>query len=280
MTWTLSEDVVAYAAAVRPLLAQSPAEHTIALTIIEYALQRSELLDPPELYGWWTDADGEVTGAMLHTPGYEPLLEKAPDDSLRPLLDALTVQGHRLSGVNGPVREALTFAAVSASALGCRAELGHVIRLFRLDTLRPPDPMPAGVARLAGPDDESLLVDWVQAFSDEAHAPLTDAVDSVRRRLDHDGLRLWLDDAGRPVSMAAQTLPAFGISRIGPVYTPVPERRHGYGAAVTAAVAANLLDDGLTPVLFTDLANPTSNALYQRLGFSPISDRVWLKFRP
>ena len=278
MAWTFSEDVVAYAAAVRPLLSQSPVEHTIALTVVEYALERSELLDPPELYGWWTDDDGEVTGAMLHTPGHEPLLERAPDASVRPLVDALAARG-RVTGVNGPVREALTFAAVSASALGCRAEVGHVIRLFRLDALLSPDPMPSGAARVAGPQDQELLADWVEAFAEEAHSPVGNAVDSVQRWLAHGGLRLWLDDGGRPVSMAVSSLPAFGVSRIGPVYTPVEVRRRGYGAAVTAAVAEAILQQGATPVLFTDLANPTSNGVYQRLGFRPVSDRVWLTFR-
>ena len=78
--------------------------------------------------------------------------------------------------------------------------------------------------------------------------------------------------------MAARSLPAAGVSRIGPVYTPVGQRRRGYGAAATAAAAAAILDEGALPVLFTDLANLTSNALYQRLGFRPVSDRVWLTF--
>ena len=33
-------------------------------------------------------------------------------------------------------------------------------------------------------------------------------------------------------------------------------------------------------VLFTDLANPTTNALYPRIGYRPVSDRVEPHFEP
>ncbi len=278
MSWTFSEDVDAYADAVGPLLSRWPAEHTIALTVIEYARRQPGPGDPPELYGWWTDDSGAVTGAMLHTPGYEPLLERVPDEAVRPLLDALVERGHGVTGVNGPAQEALTFAAVASSTLGCRAELGHAMRLFRLDDLQVPDPLPPGAARSAGHADEPWLAEWVQAFATEAHSPVADPVGEVVKRLGHDGFRVWVDGEGEPVSMAARGLPAAGVSRIGPVYTPPRQRRHGYGAAVTAAAAASILQEGALPVLFTDLANPTSNALYQRLGFRSVSNRVWLTF--
>jgi predicted GNAT family acetyltransferase len=31
-------------------------------------------------------------------------------------------------------------------------------------------------------------------------------------------------------------------------------------------------------VLFTDLANPTTNAIYQQIGYRPVEDRVILRF--
>ena len=79
----------------------------------------------------------------------------------------------------------------------------------------------------------------------------------------------------RPVIGAAGTV------RVAPVYTPSEHRRHGYGAAATAAVSRAALDSGAeNVVLFTDQANPISNALYQRLGFDPVEERVVLHFRP
>jgi predicted GNAT family acetyltransferase len=67
--------------------------------------------------------------------------------------------------------------------------------------------------------------------------------------------------------------------RVAPVYTPKQLRGRGYAGAVTAAVSQAALDAGAAEVsLFTDLANPTSNALYQRLGYRPLEDQVILEF--
>jgi predicted GNAT family acetyltransferase len=67
------------------------------------------------------------------------------------------------------------------------------------------------------------------------------------------------------------------VARIGPVYTPPEYRGHGYGSAVTAAATAAVLAAGAVPVLYTDLANPTSNKIYQAIGYRAVADRaaVW-----
>ena len=93
-----------------------------------------------------------------------------------------------------------------------------------------------------------------------------------------DRFMLW-DVDGTPVSMAMLRAPAAGVSRIGPVFTPLTHRGHGYGSAVTAA-AAELAHRSGTPdvVLFADLANPVSNAIYQRIGFEAVRDSVCIDF--
>jgi predicted GNAT family acetyltransferase len=93
-----------------------------------------------------------------------------------------------------------------------------------------------------------------------------------------DRFVLWEVD-GTPVSMAMLRAPAADVSRIGPVFTPRDQRGHGYGSAVTAA-AADLAHRSGTPdvVLFADLANPTSNAIYQRIGFEAVADSIRIDF--
>jgi predicted GNAT family acetyltransferase len=89
---------------------------------------------------------------------------------------------------------------------------------------------------------------------------------------------LWVVD-GTPVSTAMLRAPAAGVSRIGPVFTPQDRRGHGYGSAVTAAAADLAQRSGTADVvLFADLANPTSNAIYQRIGFEPVVDSVRIDF--
>jgi predicted GNAT family acetyltransferase len=150
-------------------------------------------------------------------------------------------------------------------------------RLFKLGVLIPPDPMPSGSARVADDSDRDLLVDWRAAFAREAGAGHPeDAARAVADRLSHHGLMLWEAD-DEPVAMAGLTREVAGVARVTDVYTPPAHRRRGYGGSVTTAVTQAALAAGASAVvLFTDLTNPTSNALYQRLGYRPIWDRVVL----
>ena len=132
--------------------------------------------------------------------------------------------------------------------------------------------MPPGAA---GAGDRDLLVDWHAAFGTRDPAAAEDPASAWSDdRLSHGGLMLWEADgeAGRDGGLQPQVA---GVGRVGDVYTPPERRQRGYGGAITAAVSQQALDAGAAEVvLYTDLANPTSNALYQRLGYQPVGDRV------
>jgi predicted GNAT family acetyltransferase len=114
------------------------------------------------------------------------------------------------------------------------------------------------------------VVRWLQDFDREAlpHLPAISPA-MARERLQHGTFLVWEDD--EPVSLAAFRIAA-GVGRVGPVWTPPEQRRRGYAAAVTTAATSAILDAGATPVLFTDLANPTSNGVYARLGYRMVSE--------
>jgi predicted GNAT family acetyltransferase len=91
-------------------------------------------------------------------------------------------------------------------------------------------------------------------------------------------LALAADD-GPPTSMVMRTVPSAGVVRIRYVFTPAALRGRGYAGVATGAACASAFRDGASEVvLFTDLDNPTSNALYQRLGFRPVHDRTVVRF--
>jgi hypothetical protein len=82
---------------------------------------------------------------------------------------------------------------------------------------------------------------------------------------------LWED--GEPVSLAAAGGPTPNGIRIGPVYTPPELRGRGYASALVAELTRVQLEGGRRfCFLFTDLANPTSNRIYQRVGYEPVTD--------
>jgi predicted GNAT family acetyltransferase len=79
------------------------------------------------------------------------------------------------------------------------------------------------------------------------------------------------------VHLTGANPPAFGVARIGPVYTPPEHRRRGYAGAAVAQVSQLLRDAGARVCLYTDQANPTSNGIYQAIGYRPVVDQVNLR---
>jgi GNAT superfamily N-acetyltransferase len=277
MGWHFTGDVEEYARHAVPLLAADPVRHTVPLGVIEVARARRTALDEPELFGWWTAGDGAVQGAVSHTPPFDLLLSVMPDDALRPLAHALHEAGRTVPGVQGNVADAAAYAAIRNADFGGRAELKHLLRLHRLGTLIAPPAAASGSARIASRTDRSLLVEWLDCFAREIGTPFMPRV--VDERLVYGGLHMWEDDAGNPVALAGRTRPAGGVVRVGPVYTPPEHRECGFGTAVAYDVSAAALATGATDVvLFTDVANPTSNAIYERLGYRAVGDVLSLRF--
>jgi ribosomal protein S18 acetylase RimI-like enzyme len=266
--WETTTDARAFLDAAGAFLRSRPVEHTVLLTVSERLTREGA---PDGLLGWWAGGDGRVAGAFLHTPPYGVLVA-APPEAAAELGGQLRGAGRAVDAVNAEDSVAEGFAR----GFGARRTAVHQRhRLHRLAELVPPDPPPSGAARMATEADREVLEAWVTAFGDEAADRMADVAGMVADRVAHGGFLLWED--GAPVSLAASNRAIEGVVRIGPVYTPPEARRRGYAAGVTAAAAAAALADGAREVLlFTDMANPTSNALYRRLGFEPLEDRVLL----
>ncbi len=282
MAWTLTGSLDEFEAAAGEHLRTDPVRQTVPLTLLATLRERglAAFGDAPPVYGWHRSA-GQVDGAFLQTPPYPVLVASLPAESALSLISLLGEDGRDLSAVNLPGPAEPAFLGAWAAATGGSAATRQRSRLFRLGALAAPDPMPPGAARVAGSADRDVLISWHEAFSREiergAHGPADRMVDD---RLSYGGLMLWEAD-GRPAAMAGITRLVAGVARVAPVYTPPGHRRRGFGGAVTTAVSQAAIDAGAAEVvLYTDLANPTSNALYQRLGYRPVEERVLLDLLP
>ena len=138
--------------------------------------------------------------------------------------------------------------------------------------------------RFLEPRDRDLLARWVVAFSSEAmpeapQIPDPEAVaDRWIARVGRIGY-VWEDGTGEVVSMVGASGETPHGIRIGPVYTPPERRARGYASSLTAAASQDQLDRGRQFVfLFTDLANPTSNKIYQAIGYKPVCDVDMYRF--
>lgn len=275
MPWHLTEDIDDFVATADEYLRSDAVRNTVPLSVLAGLLESglSAYGDTPPVFGWHEAADGKVDGAVLQTPPHPLLVGGFPAGSAADLIRALS--DSQPSGANLTDADTAEFTAAWTSVTGGSTQVHHQMRLFRLAGLEPPDPHPAGQPRQPGEDDFDLLVRWAGAFGTETGTGAGDAARQVREYLGYGGFTLWEDDG--LAAMAVLSRQVAGVCRVGTVYTPPERRRRGYGGAVTAAVSQRALDAGAAEVvLYTDLANPTSNALYQRLGYRPVADRIAL----
>lgn len=277
------EDPADFVRAAFPFLTEREAEHNLMLGLAGRAVEAPDAYDEPIYEIVVRDGRGAVVAAALRTPPYNLILSATDDPGAIGLIatDAHDRFGE-LPGVFGPAGVAARFVEIWATHTGARVSHQLAHRVYQADRARVPTGVP-GSSRPAGDDDRPLLLAWVDAFLTEAlpadARPEDPEEHLARRERDPDaGYVLW-EDGGSPVAMAGWAGPTPNGIRIGPVYTPPPHRRRGYASALTAALTERLLAGGRRSCfLFTDLANPTSNAIYQRIGYRPIADMDQYRF--
>jgi len=286
----------------RPLLLADEARHNLLLGIADTLIRHPGLYDT---YGLWlvrtgTGNGGDVVGAALRTPPQNLLVARPATDGV---IDALARAIHgdagrpgaalaapapgeasAVPGVSGAAPEARAFADIWASLTGASASVHMELGVFELTAVRP-TPSARGTHRVADASDRPLLLDWLRAFGHEAHAPNRRNDDGLEKMLEarlaatsSNGFWLWTD-GGVPVSLAGYWAPAGSGIRVGPVYTPPDRRGRGYATSLVAEMSAWLLaQEYRACFLFTDLANPTSNAIYERIGYRRVCDALDIAF--
>ena len=222
-----------------------------------------------------TVLDGDrVVGAAIQTPPWRVVLSMFDRPEAAALI-AADLQGSAVPGAVGPTESAAAFAAAWHGHAGGQPPIHRHERSFRLRAVIPPRPAPGAMAR-AEEADRGLMIEWIRAFNDEAGigGPVQDFGRMADRWLRGLGRTLYLwHDEGRPVSMAGAGGPTPHGIRVGPVYTPPGLRGRGYASNLVAGVSQLQLDAGREFVfLFTDLANPTANKIYQAIGYEPVVD--------
>ena len=265
-----------------PFLSRDEARHNLQLGIL------SMLRDHPEVYPefrlWLAEDRAGVACTALRTPPYNLALAR-PRNSLaiEALVEHLVTEGEEIPGVTAAEPEADLFASAWEGRTGARGTGRFRQGIYRLTD---PNPVPEapGVARAATQEDRSLLDRWVEDFLTETlpHEPIGPA---RRRTLDArlasgDDGGLWLLEEGDvPVCLVGYGGSTPNGIRVGPVYTPKAFRRRGFATKLVSQVSTHLLARGRRfCFLYTDLTNPTSNAIYRRIGYEHVCDSADIRF--
>jgi len=282
-------DPAAFLALAGEHLAADPVLATVVTTVAQRAVG-APVPDHPQ---WWVSVlDGErVVGVAMRTASFAPYplyVLPMPEAAALALGRWLHERGEDATAVNGAQPAAGQVLAALAGPRGEVVEEVECDRLWEVRTVVDPPPVP-GRARQARLDEVDLVASWTLRFMPEADAQAGRAAREgegshldaawATDRIGQGLVWLWEVD-GEPVHLSAHSVPAYGVGRVGPVYTPPEHRGHGYASALVAHVSRLLLDQGARACLFTDRDNPVSNGVYARLGYEPQAEMARLVTSP
>lgn len=257
---------------VKSYLLQHEAHHNLILGITDALISFPErFTERPDLLAVEED---DILAVALRTPPHKLVLSRSVNtEALRAIAQHMNSHSQNLPGVIAPATQAKVFADVWQALTGQSYRIGMVQRIYQLETVQP-IPKVSGHFRRATKSDRTLLISWCKAFIKEAIGDDVVTQDEERlvdRRLSENSLYVWEDNV--LVSMAGFSGATPNGIRINLVYTPPEYRKKGYATSCVAALSQTLLDQGRKYCfLFTDVANPTSNHIYQTIGYQPVCD--------
>ncbi|MFF8903225.1 GNAT family N-acetyltransferase [Streptomyces lydicus] len=273
--WRLAEDLDHFLSRAGAFLHSRPALHTLALTLTE-----TTRICGPHAYGPETpllgflERAGKARATLFRAAPHRLNLTPLTPEEADLLADYLADLDHQLPGVYADHDTATAFSQAWHRRTGAVPTLHERQCLYRLDTLVPPQQVPEGRARVATAEDREEVTRLYNDFSAAyGEPPSRDPQQWADTRIAAGGVTLWEAPDGTPVAMVGVNPMVAGQIRLAIAYTPQHLRGRGYaGAALTAVTQVALAAEPQDILLFTNRANPTSNALVQRLGFRPVAN--------
>lgn len=225
----------------------------------------------------------EVVFAALQTPPFNLIVSGKPaylTKAIDTLVDYLESQKMNFPGVIGEKQAAAHFAQKWSELHNLKREIFMDLGVFQLDKVEELSPAKGNIRPMKA-EDEDLVTEWTMDFgehTDSNHTPET-ARKAAQRKLKDGLLRIWEVD-GMPVSMASAIRPLRNGIGVSLVFTPPEHRKKGYARTCVAQLSQEMLDKGYKfCTLFTDLSNPTSNKIYQEIGYYKVGEFTNIAFK-
>lgn len=220
-----------------------------------------------------TDTTGQNCAIAVMTPPYPMIIQSDPvnREAFERLLETLEESGWQIPGVNGVSDASDAFARIWQEKSGQPVRLSTQLRAYELREVCELE-FPPGAMRIAEDNHAQIAANMLNAMSEEIgqkQARLATR-ESALKIIHEGGAFFWVVDR-QVVSFALANRPQVKGICISGVYTPPQHRRMGYARALVAEVSKEMLSRGYALTnLFTDLANPTSNKIYQEIGYQPV----------
>ena len=271
--FSIFADAQAFLSAAGPMLYAHETVNNLILGVSERLVNNPNTYDHP-FFSAVSGSDGKIILAAVMTPPHNLILAGGigVEECFPILIDHLKTYPIKIPGVVAPVEIAEGFSQAWKGLTGAEFEVTMRMRVYELRQVRLSS-APDGVFMKAAPCDIPTIAKWMQVFEQEALGKNHDLDPDRAEKLVTGGYVYTWVVADEVVSMATKARPIAHSITVGGVYTPPEHRRHGYAGALVANLSQLLLDEGYQFVnLFTDLDNPTSNKIYQEVGYQPVCD--------
>lgn len=264
---------------VKPFLEKNEAVNNLPLGVLgELSRNIDRYGDERPFLGCVLDDKDNVVLVAIMTPPHNLIITGDGHDLEQAIIEAVNYvinANVTFPGVIGAPNVAGMFINLWTQKTGGHAEVTMDQRIYRLDKVNDVIDSP-GRLRKANSNDFDVVKVWVNSFVEDCFGEgLSDerATKTTQRLIENERLFIW--DNNGPVSMSCKLRPTKNGIVVGEVYTPPEHRKKGYGTACVAALSQLLLDEGYKFCsLYTDLANPTSNSIYMKIGYEPIEDSI------
>lgn len=257
-------------------LLENEAEYNLILAIAGQLLRGVDSFVEP-LYLATIEDKARVVGCAWRTPPFKLGLTRMPIASISALAADVAAVYDRLPALLGPEPEALEFAECWSRETGVTYAPGMRQAIYSVERVQLPERLAPGAMRIAQLDDLPLISEWSEGFVRDVGLPAYETPGDLERAIENGGYSIWQD--GEPRSMTSARGRTRNGIRVGAVYTPARFRGRGYATALVGSLSHRLLDAGHRfCFLYADLENPTSNKIYQQIGYLRVGDCIDVNF--
>ncbi|PSL40513.1 hypothetical protein B0H99_105291 [Planomicrobium soli] len=278
MKWNIYAETEAFSEKVEPLLYEREDIYSLFLGILNQIKQGKY----EDYFLALAEEEEEVVGACLMTPPHPLQLINFRDtpEIESELSELLLEVGVQVNGIVGDRETAHRFALAWTAGTDQKANLLMDQGLYRADAVTAGLEKSPGTWRIASKKDAPLLEGWCLLFEAETGIKVSSAAEAARKIdafIEGKEVYVW-EVNGEVVSCMKKTRPSKRGITVSFVFTPRNHRRKGYARTLVAEVTEELLLEYDFAMLYTDLQNPTSNKIYQEIGFEQIANPVHVSF--
>lgn len=288
MFWYKDTDPIKFLDKFEGQLSTHETENCLILSLLHRLGKNKQLfgLDSPR---FWFSKESP-TNIAIQTPPHNLILSYSFDLSrMDSFIDFLKAENIQIPGVIGEKTKVHQFAKkwAETNELKLNIEMNQRVYELRNVTSESLTHQYEIEFKTASIEHLDILLKWGYEFMEEAVSferqsdwerfVLEQKANFIASIADSQFYLLFRDNV--PVTMAKTPGRTTTGRVINYVYTPPKLRKNGYATYCVAMLSQKILSQGYKLcMLFTDLSNPTSNSIYQKIGYEPVIDMDVVRF--